>query len=698
MSDVGDADVGRGGPVAFFARNPVAGNLLMVLLLLGGLYTAERLEIWNVPQVDARQITVTVPYPGSSAAEVEEDINRRVEENLVPLPGVDRVTSHAREGLGSILVDLEIFANPSQVLDDVRTAVERIELFPPAAAEQPVVELAEAPRNVVTVAVKSASLSELELRRRAEAVREDLLALPSVSMVAPYGVADREISIEVSEEALRRHGITISKVAREVRQASLNLSSGELRTDLGGLVLRTQAKRTRGEDFKDVVVLSREDGTIVQLGDIALVRDDFADVELATRIDGEPCVLLTVDRNENQEPLAIAGEVKAFLANYDAPPGVDVFIWDDATRNLTGRIGMLLASGFMGFALVFVFLALVFDFRVALWVAVGVPTSFLGACLLFPAFDLSINIATIFGLIIVIGIVVDDAVVVGESIATERELGKRGPWAAVAGARSVLGPVVVGVVTTMVAFVPLLFTYGTLGQLLNIVPVVVALVLLVSLAEAFFILPSHLSHDAPWSRWPLVDVQTRVRQRLTIWRDELVVPAISAAVRRPVLTVLASVLLVVAAVLLVTTGTVRYLFFQALPADRIQADVEYPPGTPSEVTEAATQRLVAGARAANAQAGDDPVRTVAVVLGRQAGEAGLYRWTSGNEGTHFATVTLHLKDESERSLSPEELQRLWRANVGDIPGTEGLRFRIGEDGGIPGVDYALVHPNEELLG
>ena len=686
-----------GGPIAFFARNPVAGNLLMVLLLFGGVYTVLHLEIQSIPEFDARQITVDVPYPGSSAREVEEDVNRRIEERLIPLAGVDRVTSRAMEGLGTVVVDLEVFANPNDVLDDVQSAVDRLERFPPPEAEQPEVALADVPRNVLTVAVASSSLSQPELRSRAEEVREALLALPSVSVVWPFAVPEREISIEVSEEALRKHRLTIGDVAREVRQASLNLSSGELRTDAGGLVLRTQAKRARGEDFEDIVLLSGEDGTIVYLRDVAAVRDGFEDVEVATEVDGRPAVLLRVDHYFGQEPLAIAEDVLAMLEEYVAPPGTNVSVWDDRHRPVSARVDALLASGVLGVSLVFVLLALVFDFRIALWVAVGVPTSFLGACLVFPAFDITINAVSIFALLIVIGIVVDDAVVVGESIATHQELGDLDAAAAAAGARAVLAPVVVGVLTTMIAFAPLLLTFGSVGQMLNTVPVVVALVLTVSLAEAFFILPSHLAHGAPWSRPPLADLQARIRRWIAECRDDVVVPAISAAVRRPYLTVIVSAAFVAASAFLVASDAVRYVYLLAEHTGRVQGEVTFPPGTPFAVTEAAAEQLADAARRANEQAGDEPVRTVAVVVGEQVRAPSVYGSAGASGGSHVASVTVHLRNESERSLSPVGFERLWRANVGDIPGTESVRFHSGEERSNPGVSYALAHPERETL-
>ncbi|MYD96805.1 MAG: efflux RND transporter permease subunit [Gammaproteobacteria bacterium] len=687
-----------GGLIPFFARNRVAGNLLMVVLLGGGLYTIPRLPVENVPQVEARRISIVVPYPGSSPAEVEESITRRIEEKVLVVRGVDRVTTTAAESRGEVMVDVRPFADANRVLDDIRTAVERIERFPPPDAEQPEVALIEPPWNQMTVAVLSSSLSENELRLVAEQVQEDLLALPSVSMVTPFGTKDREISIEVDEEALREHQLTISAIDRRVRQASLNLSSGELRTEAGGLVIRTNTKRMRGEDFEDIVLLAHDDGTLVRLRDVAEVSDGFADIESFTRVDGRPGVLVQINRDGDQEPLEISREVRQLVAGYPAPPGVDVLVWDDRSRTLTARVGFLVTAGFLGFALVFVLLSLVFDFRVSLWVAVGVPTSFLGAMLFFPAADMTVNIVSIFALLLVIGIVVDDAVVVGESIATHQGQGQVGPAAAVSGARAVLGPVVLGVVTTMIAFVPLLFTYGAIGQMMNLLPVVVFLVLAVSLVEAFLILPSHLSHASPWSHWPLTRIQARSRAWLDEFRDRRMLPAISAAVRRPFVTVLVSIALVVAALLLFSTGVVRFVFFQSLEADRIQVDLTFPAGTPFDATVAAAEQVADAARLTNEQIDGDPIRTISVIGGRHIGQPSLLGVDSATAwATHRASVVLHLDDESQRSASPRQIERLWRRNIGDVPGTQKVRSNAGEGLATPGVAYVLAHHDEEVL-
>ena len=697
VANVASADRSDRGLIAFFVGNPIAGKLLMVLLLAGGAFTATKLEVATLPELEPVQIAVVVPYPGSSAAEVSEDINRRVEEHLIPLHGVDRVTSYARAGLGRVVVDLGAFTDRQDALDDIRSAVARIERFPPPAAEEPEIIPVKMPRNVITVAVTSNALSPIELTAVADQVREDLLAHPEVAVVSPYAMPEREISIEASEEVLRRHGLSIRELAAKVNRTSLNLSSGEVRTDVGELMLRTQSKRTFGEEFADIVVMATEDGETLRLSDVAEISDGLVDTSMATRIDGQSAVLLSIDRNEGQDALTVAEAVREMIAAYEAPPSTEVFVWNDSTELVWSRIATLTASGFLGFSLVFILLAVVLDFRVALWVAIGVPTSFLGALLLFPALDLSISVIAILALVIMIGIVVDDAVIVGESIASRHEAGELASQAAIAGARAVRAPVVTGVLTTAVAFAPLLFISGVLGQMVLVVPLVVWLVLAVSLAEAFLILPAHLAnHSSPLSRWPLNHINARVSKMVTNWRNNIVAPAIAWAVARPYATLLASAAFVVAAVLLAVVGAVRTDQNQGLGGTgRIQVDLTFQPGTPFAVTEAAAERVAKAARAANRYADDEPFRTVAVVVGQNLPISSLSGPGQTQKGSHLASVIGHVVDESRRSLSLDDLERLWSANIGDVPGALSVRTTAANT--WSGLWYALTHPDAKVL-
>lgn len=680
------------GIIAFFARNPVAGNLLMLLLLAGGLLAASGLKTEDYPELDTREIRITVPFPGSGPAEVEESVNRRLEENLIAIDGVKRVTSSASDGLGTVTVRLDVFADPVTVLDDVKSAVDRIERFPPANAEQPEIVLSKAHRIIMTIAVTSPVLTRTELRLAAEKVQEDLLALPSLSMVSIFGAADREISIVVSEEELRRNNLTISQLSRAIRGSSLNASSGELRTDAGGLVLRTYQKRMAGEDFLDIVLISNIDGTIVRLRDVATVIDGFADADVDGEVDGVPAVFVDIRAADSHDMTQLASDARSLIETYEPPAGASVFVWDDRTQVTGVLFQTVIAAGLLGFALVFLFLSLVFDFRIAVWVAIGVPTSMLGAILFFPAFGLSLNLITFFTLLLAVGIVVDDAVVVGESIAAQRENGVQGSRAAIDGARAVVGPVTVGVLTTMIAFVPLAFSYGGIGQLVSTMPLIMFLVLSVSLMEAFLILPAHLSKGSPWSRPPLTGIQANVRDRLSRLRDKWVVGAIATAVRRPYMTILTSIALF-AAVVIVAMASTNWMFVRAADANRIQADITFPAGTPYEVTWAAAEQLVAAAHATNVQAGDDPVTTVAAVVGHHFAAYRVRGSREAQHGTHLASVAMHIKDESQRSLKSAELERMWRLHAGQVRGVESIRYNSAVTPNEARVQYALVHPD-----
>ena len=694
----GGRRTGVGAVIAAFVHRRVAASLLVLLALGGGLLVASGIDVEIIPDVDARRVAVTVPYPGSSPTEVEESITRRIEERVIGLAGVRRVVSEASSDVGTVTLSVGAFADTEEVLKEARTAIDRIERFPPPDAERPEVGVPLVHVPAITVALSSAELSAEALRGAAEQLREAMLAQPSVSNVSLDWSPEREIAIEVDEEALREHGLTIGEVARKVRGSSVDLTSGRLLTSAGGLVVRVDNRRVRAEEFEDVVLLSSPGGALVTVGDVAKVSEGFGDAVGATELDGVPAVFVTALAVQiGESEVKIAREVRAMLADYTPPPGADVTVWEDSSRRASTRMDLVTGTGVLGLVLVFIVLALVFDFRLATWVAVGLPVSFLGAVVLFPAFDLTFNMATIFAMITMIGIVVDDAVVVGESVATERERGLVGADAAVAGAQRVFWPVAVGVATTMLAFAPLLFTYGVLGQFLAVFPIVAVLVLSVSLLEAFLILPSHLAHGGDWSRWPLAAVQARVREAIDILRDRVAVPAVALATRHPVAAVLTAVALVVVSGALVVGGVVRVGDVAALGTGRVEAAITYPVGTPLEVTRVGARQLEEAARRTNEQFPGSPIASVATVVGHHPARAIFLG--AGNQATHLAAVTLQLKDESQRSVSADEVAGTWRRNAGEIVGTDRLTFATADRYGGDGFDLsvALVHADSDVL-
>ena len=686
----------RQGFVPYFARNPVAANLLMALMLAGGLLAGLQLTAQVFPTIDPGVVTVRVPYPGATPTEVEEGITRRVEEAVFGIDGVDRVLSTATENLGTVTVELKDFVDDAQVRDDVEAAVERLVDFPPQDAEQAEVERASRLTDVLTLVVSS-ELPEADLVRGAEALEEALLRVPSVSLVSLRGARDYEIAIEVREDALRRYDLTIGQVADAVRRSSLNLSSGELRTEAGDLLLRTNTKRMRGDEFENIVLRARPDGATLRLRDVASVRDGFADVDLINEYNGRQSVFLTVRKSETEDALDIAADIKRMLAEYQPPRGIDVAIWDDQTEVLEDRLNLLIRNGVLGFALVFLFLVVMLDLRLATWVAMGVPISFFGAFLFFDFFDVNVNMVSLFALIIVLGIVVDDAVVVGENIVAEQEAGSSGAIAAITGTLGVRAPVTVGVLTTMAAFAPLLFVTGTMGQILGVVPIVVIAVLAMSLVEVFCILPAHLAHGRPWSRWPLDAVQARVSRAVRSFRDETLVPVVALAVRRRFLTLLGGVALLAVAGLLLGTGQVRFFFFPSLESNQLRADLEFPVGTPFEVTRAAAEQLVAAAHRTNEQVGGTSFRSVAVTIGGAASGGGPGTGAQLRVASNIASVEVVLNSEPQRTLAGTELERIWRGNTGDIPGAERLSYTAEFFGTGSDLEYELAHQDDAVL-
>ena len=688
----------RRGLVAAFSHNPVAANLVMAVMLIGGTLSAIGLTAQIFPTIDPGVVRITVPYPGATPSEVEEGITRRVEEATLGIDGVERVLSTASENLGVVTVELKDRVDKVKVRNDLETAVDRIADFPPEDAEEPDIVVAETITDVMTL-VMSSELGERPLRQAAELLEQELLALPAVSLVSLLGARDYEIAIEVREEALRRHDLSMNQVAAAVRASSLNLSSGEIRTGAGDLLLRTNEKRERGEEFEDIVLRATPDGGILRLGDVAVVRDGFADFDLINRHDGRDSVFVRIQKSEAEDAIAIAEAIKGRLASFEPPPGIDVAVWDDETEVLNARLSLLLRNGALGFVLVFLFLVLMMDLRLAFWVAMGVPISFMGGFLLFEYLGVNINMVSLFALIIVIGIVVDDAVVVGENIITERESGEfAGAEASIVGVRGVFAPVLVGVLTTMAAFAPLLLMSGTMGQVMGQVPVVVIAVLAMSLIEAFLILPAHLSHHGTWSRWPLDLVQAKVGAGVRRFRDGRLTAGIRAAVRRRYLTLLAGLVFAGLAFSLVGTGAVRFIFFPTLEADSMSASLEFPVGTPFATTRAAAAQIERALHEVNQRVGGTSMGSVSVTVGGsiQTDGGGPAGGGGSRFGSHIATVQAQLNPEPLRQLSARQLERLWREAVGPVAGVERLSFVADFFSGST-VEYELSHRDEDVL-
>lgn len=688
------------GLVAWFASNPVAANLLMLLFIVGGGLTAALMPTEVFPTLSPRSIQVSTFYPGATPGDVEESITRRVEEAVLGLDGVERVRSVASEGRGTVTVELTDFADAQVVKDDVETAVESLIDFPPENAEQPQIRIPQPATTVLSIAL-TGPVSERTLREAGERAERELLSRNGISTVNLRGVRQYEISISVDEAALRRYQLSFDEVARAVRNSSLDLSGGEIRTAGGDILLRTDARAETGDAFAGIIVRASATGARVRLDQVAEIRDGFQDESLISTFNGQPAVFVDVQTREGEDLLGVREAARAWLDEAELPPGVGAVIAIDQSTVFRDRIALLARNAIIGFTLVFLLLVLMLDLRLAFWVAMGVPISFLGGFAVFGAAGVTLNFITTFGLIVVLGIVVDDAIVVGENTDRERAKGRSGTEAAIAGVTGVAAPVLVGVLTTMAAFGPLIFSGGTFGEITRPIPIVVIAILGVSLIEAFFILPAHLAHGGTWSRGPLARIQQQVASGLRRFSEGFVAGWARFAAKRRWLMAAAGFAILIAVFALPANGVVRFVFFPAIEAEQITADMILPEGAPFEETRRAAERMIAAAEALDAEyeaRGEPAIASISATIG---GRTSLFSGPGSQQATsvapNVAQVELLLDPASERSVSSSRLETEWRERMGALPGVE--RLTIVSSAGPQDADiaYELVHPDDATL-
>ncbi len=691
------------GIIAWFAGNHVAANILMVFLILGGILSARSMVSEIFPTIDAKTITISTIYPGATPYDVEDSITRRIEETLIGIEGVKRVSSSASEGYGTVTVELEDFADDRQVMDDVETEIDLLADFPPEDAEEPSIVRSRSTANVMTLAVHGV-VEEKTLHYWAERIKDDLVRLPGISLVTINGGRDFEIAIEVSEATLRDYGLTLQDVAERVSYFSTDVPGGTLRTEANEILLRVQDKRYIGEDFGDITIRSRTDGTLLRLADIATIRDGFEDVELINEFNGEAALLVNIERSATQDTLTADRTIRSYLDDIAMPKGVSVSIWQNNTDILRDRISLLLRNAILGYVLVFLCLLFFLDLRLAFWVGMGIPISFLGGLLALSFTGVTINMITLFAFIVVLGIVVDDAIVAGESIFHEQEKDPNNPFAVLEGVRRVMAPVMVGVLTTVAAFAPLLFSTGILGQIMMPVPMVVIAVLLLSLVEAFLILPAHLHSPSYWSRGLLAGG----RDRTKIWLENViatrVVPGIDLALRWRYVTLAIGVAMLIITSGIFSGGHVRFIFFPQIDSDEITVDLEMPNGTPFSVTHKHAEHLLRSAKEMERRAKEQMEIDVPIIeatsftVGSKTEEGGPPGHKGNNTiSSHIAQIKLEIIPGDDRDMTARELEDIWREISGDIPGAKQVAFesslvRAGAD-----VNVELSHRDEAVL-
>ncbi len=700
--------------IEWMAGHKVAPNLLLVFILAAGLLSIASIVQEVFPELDLEAVQVLVQYPGASPEEVEEGIIQRIEERVESVEGVHQINSTASEGVGVVFVELNRGENVSRALDEIKSEVDRITSFPVDAEEPEVTEVVGRTR-VIEIAVHG-EVSERALKEMANRIRDDLSGMPEISFVQTSGVRNYEISIEVSNEALRAYGLSLEDVARAVRRSSLDLPGGRVDTADEEILVRVEGQNYDRADFAEIIVRGTRGGATLRLDQIAEIRDGFQDADLTTLYDGQSAAFVQVFRTADEKVLEIVDVVERYLAEElepTLPRGIEVSIWENDAELLESRIGTLRKNGLIGLVLVLVALTLFLDLRLAWWVAVGIAVSFIGTFAVMPHLSVSVNMMSLFGFILAIGIVVDDAIVVGENIYSEREKGRNPLEAAIKGTQRIAVPVTFAVCTTIVAFTPLLFVPGTFGQFLRNIPLIVISVLAFSLVESLLILPRHLSHlperghtAMPRLLRPVERIQEVVQSALRRFIEGPLDRAVRFSTAHYGLVIAGSI-----SIMLITLGLVagRYLSFSFLPqieGDKVIAQVEMPQGTPTERTREIAQylehvgRMVADSFQAELP-DDHPPLLEAVYL-----SVGRYPSTESGPGagalatfieSNKAEVTFRLLDAEVRDLPSGEFERAWRQAVGDLAGPRSLTFSSQVmDFGAP-VQIEISHPDTAVL-
>ncbi len=684
---------GPKGPIAWMVRHRVASNLLMLTLLLGGLISALSIKQEVFPDFDLDMVNISVAYPGASPEEIEQGIILSVEEAVRGLEGVEEVSSTAREGNGTVSIELLSGADQQKVYQEIQQEVDRITTFP-EESESPSVVLVTHKRGVIDLVLQG-DLPESTLRELAEATRDRLLQSPEITQVELSGVRDYEIGISVSRDRLREYNLTIPEIAAKVRASALELAGGSLKTDGGEILVRFQDRRDYGEEFADIPIIGSEAGGQVLLGDIAEITDGFEDTDRFGTYNGEPCILIDVYRVGEQTPIQVADAAKQIVRelNESYPPGVEINVLRDRSDIYRQRANLLLKNGFTGLALVLILLGLFLQPRLAFWVMMGIPISFLGAFLFLPRMDISINMISMFAFIIALGIVVDDAIVVAENIHGYLKRDFPPVRAAILGAKEMTTPVIFSVLTNIVAFCPLLFVPGVIGKIWKVIPIVVISVFGISLVECLLVLPSHLSHKGFLGK--LLAPLTRRQTIFSSWFYQLIQSRYSPFLTR----VLKFRYLVVAGAVAILILVVGYVAGKRIGTElmpRVESDYSIvtavlPYGSPVERTMKIRDRLVrAGQEVAREHGGDTLLNGIYAEVGQDY---------NGVSGGHVVEVRCYLTDAAIRPIGTHEFTRLWREASGKMPGLQALVFESdrGGPGGGRGITLELSHSDTGIL-
>lgn len=680
------------GIISWFARNSVAANLLMIFILVGGLLTAMTINKKVFPAFEINVISINVAYPGAAPQEIEEGINIKIEEAIKEVEGIEQVVSIASEGSGMVQVTVEPSHDADKVLDEIKLLIDAIATFP-QSIEKPNIFRRKPTEDVLYVSVYG-DLALHEMKELAKDIREDITSLPGVTRADVIGVPSYEIAIEVTEFKLQEYGLTFAHVAQAVQRSSIDLPGGSIKAVDGNILLRTKGQAYTGTEFEEIVVKTNSDGSRVYLRDIANINDGFTEGLNYTRFNQQDVVMVQVFSVGDQSSLEISQQVNAYIDEKKTtlPAQIKLDVWGDMAYYLQGRLDLMLSNMLSGALLVFLILALFMRIRLAFWVMMGLPVCFLGTLLLMPLemFSLSINMITLFAFIMVLGIVVDDAIVIGESAYSEIERSGQSLDSVVTGAQRVAMPATFGVLTTIAAFVPMIAVEGPMVAITGSIGYVVILCLVFSLVESKLILPAHLARmkiKPPGKKLNALErLRARFDQTLKGFIDNLYRPGLERAIKYRYSVLAAFLGLLIICGSLLGGGFVRSVFFPNIPSDFMQVNVEMTESTSEETTRRTAQIIEDALFKTNAQLhqtyGDDVIKHSFVSM----------------ESQSRIFLFAELKKGEDRQINGVEISEAWRANIPELPGVKKLDINAstGVGGGDP-ISFQLSGKNLESL-
>lgn len=680
--------------IAWFAKNDVAANILLAVILISGLYVvSNHIPVDLFPEFEQRSVRVSMSLPGASPQEVEEGITIRVEEAIQDLEGIRELNSSSSEGAASITIEVEEGYDVRQMLDDVKIRVDSINNFP-VDAENLLIQVPQWRRDAIGV-VLYGDYDPITLRRLADTVRDELAALSAISQAEVGGTLPFEISIEIPELVLRKYDLTLEQVATVIRQNATDVSAGNLKTQGGDIFIRSRGQAYNASEYANIPIVTTQDGTMIKLGDLATITDAFEETPLKTRFNGMPAVEVEVFRTGDESIIEVTQAVKDYVEykKQQMPDGLSLDFWRDRSEPIKARLATLSTSAWQGALLVITLLALFLRPSVAFWVCLGIPMSFMGAFLLMPVFDISLNLMSLFAFILVLGIVVDDAIVTGENVYAHLERGENPLDAAIKGTQEVAVPVTFGILTTAAAFLPLAFQTGR-GSWYAAIPFVIIPVLLFSLIESKFILPAHLKHVKPRGDKPassLSELQKKIARSLEVLIERVYQPLLARAMKWRYATwiLMFSVLIIILGS--IASGQTKFVFFPRVQSEVATATLVMPAGTAFESTDRIVKAMTRHAQALRNEyvdetTGESVIRNIYSVSGGR------------NATTGRVQIDLVPPETRTVDISTSEIVNEWRKRVGQIAGAEQLNYRaeIGGWGGSP-VDVELKGRDTKAL-